>query len=153
MDAIHEEGDRPPGSEEPHERDSRPLFKQLADLLPGTAAVQITEDHIQSLISARRGREELFGRHLFSDPAWDIILELYAANLAKRRMSASELARTIGAPQSVITRWIRALADAKIVSPQWNAHDLASPTIELTQEAASKMAQLAAKWGSAFVAI
>jgi DNA-binding MarR family transcriptional regulator len=107
---------------------------------------------MQSLINARRGRERLFGRHLFSDPAWDVIIELYAAMLGKRRMSAADLAKAIGAPESVIARWISALAEAGIVSTVGDPKEPNS-TVELTEEGAAKMAQLTDHWTSAFVTI
>lgn len=127
-------------------------FEQLQALLPSNPRIHITEDHIQSVISARRGRERLFGRHLFSDPAWDVIMELYAAMLGKRRMSAADLAKAIGAPESVIERWIAALVDAGIVSTIGDAKE-ASSIVELTEEGAAKMAQLTDHWTSAFVTI
>ena len=127
-------------------------FEQLQALLPGKPRIHITEDHMQSLISARRGRERLFGRHLFSDPAWDVIIELYAAMLGKRRMSAADLAKAIGAPESVIARWVAALVDAGIVSTIGDAKEPDS-TVELTEEGAAKMAQLTDHWTSAFVTI
>ncbi len=127
-------------------------FEQLQALLPSEPRIRITEDHMQSLISARRGRERLFGRHLFSDPAWDVIIELYAAMLGKRRMSAADLAKAIGAPESVISRWIAALVDAGIVSMTGDSNE-ADSTVELTEEGAAKMAQLTDHWTSAFVTI
>ena len=125
-----------------------PLDK-LRALLPTKPKAQLTEDHMLSLICARRGREALFGSHLFADPAWDIILELYAARLGNRQMSVSGLARAVGFPQSVIQRWVAALLDAGVVCP--NNSETAG--VELTQEAASKMGQLAERWRAAFVAI
>lgn len=131
---------------------SRSSFEQLQALLPSTPCIHITEDHLQSWISARRGREQLFGRHLFSDPAWDVIIELYAAMLGKRKMTAADLARAIGSPESVLARWIAALVEAGIVSTIEDPEPTKS-TVELTQEGAAKMAQLADQWTSAFVAI
>ena len=132
--------------------DSGTSFEQLQALLPSKPRVHITEDHIQSVISARRGRERLFGRHLFSDPAWDMIIELYAAMLGKRRMTAADLARAIGTPESVIARWVAALVEAGIVSTIGDPNGTKA-TVQLTEAGAAKMAQLTDQWTSAFVTI
>jgi len=124
----------------------------LSVFFPAAPDVRISEDHVHSVLGVRRGREEMFGKHLFSDPAWDIMLELYAAELGKRQMSPSELARSIAVPQSVILRWVAALSDADIVCSM-NADDAEQSTVQLTQHGFAKMAQLAEQWGSAFVAI
>lgn len=126
-------------------------FEQLQALLPSNL-IHVTEDHMQSLINARRGRERLFGRHLFSDPAWDVIIELYAAMLGKRRMSAADLARSIGVPESVIARWIAALVEARVVLTVEDPNETET-TVELTEEGAAKMAQLTDQWSSAFLTI
>jgi DNA-binding MarR family transcriptional regulator len=128
-------------------------FERLRNLLRGKLAIHITEDHVQSLLSVRRGREDLFGRHLFSDPAWDIILELYAAKLANRRMSSSEVAQAIGAPKSVIARWLTALADAGVVMSDGDQDEMEELAFRLTDEGAAKLAQLVDQWASAFLSI
>lgn len=128
-------------------------FEQLRALLPGNAKGNIAEDHVLSLVSARRGRDALFGAHLFSDPAWDVILELYAARLGDRQVSVSGLARLIGAPKSVTARWIAVLVDAGIVSYGGSSKETGGATVELTEDGATKMTQLADQWRSAFVSI
>ena len=39
-------------------------------------SVTLTEDHIVSILGVRRARADILGQSLFSDPAWDILLEL-----------------------------------------------------------------------------
>jgi DNA-binding transcriptional ArsR family regulator len=146
------ETDKPPKSVLSGANNPVTPFRQLQALLPNNPRIRTTEDHMQSLISARRGRERLFGRHLFSDPAWDVIIELYAAMLGKRRMSAADLARAIGAPEPVIGRWIAALVEAGIVATAGD-QDGTNARVELTEDGAAKMAQLTDQWTSAFVTI
>lgn len=128
-------------------------FEQLKSLVDAELKVQITEDHIQSVLSVRRGREALFGRYLFADPAWDIILELYAAKLGNRQLSAAELARAIGLPQSVITRWLAVLTNARLVTRDNVEHGSGEGGVRLTEEAAAKFARLVDQWTAAFVTI
>jgi len=127
-------------------------LEQLRDLLPDGPTIQITEDHVRSVLHVRRGRESIFGRNLFSDPAWDVLLELYAAQFANRTASDSELASVIGAPRSVIARWITTLVEAGLVAPtaERTENEL---TVTLTENGAAKMARLMRQWSSAFFAI
>lgn len=127
-------------------------FEQFGHLLPDGPPVPISEDHVRSVLNVRRGRDVIFGQDLFSDPAWDIMLELYAESFAGRTRTTSELARAIGGPRSVIARWITALEHAGLVEANGDATE-AGPLVALTDEAAAKMARLVSQWSSAFFAI
>lgn len=136
-------------------RPNNPL-KRLKALLLGNAnatSLELTEDHILSLLLVRRARDSVFGRDLFSDPAWDILLELYAASLTGRKVPLRDLAITIGAPEATAARWVATLAERMLVES--NLEALGSPNLQimLSAEGASKMKRLADQWGSAFVSI
>ena len=146
-----DESDRSRRSAGPQRTTDRAV-EQLKDLLPGGPTIQITEDHVRSVLRVRRGRESILGWDLFSDPAWDVLLELYAAQFANRTASASELASVIGAPRSVIARWITTLVDAGLVAPAGERIEN-EPTVALTENGAAKMARLMHQWSSAFFAI
>ena len=60
-------------------------------------------------IRARRHRERRFGDHLFSDPAWDILLALYLAELQGRSLSAAQVCIASRVPASTALRWISGL--------------------------------------------
>lgn len=136
-------------------RRNNPL-KRLKALLLGNAnatSLELTEDHILSLLLVRRARDSVFSQDLFSDPAWDILLELYAANLTGRKVSLRELALAIRAPVPTTARWIAALAEHALVES--NLDPLGSPNLQimLSAKGARKMKGLADHWGSAFVSI
>lgn len=137
---------------EKEQADNSDAVEQFRSLLPDKLTLKITEDHIHSVLSVRRAREAIFGQHLFSDPAWDMILELYAAKLGRRTMPISELARAINAPESVVLRWLVALRQAGIVAGPEH-QESGSIAVELTADGAAKFAQLVDQWGSAFLAI
>ena len=54
----------------------------------------------------RRRRSKYFAPELFSDPAWDMLLELYAAELEQRRISTTGLSYAAGVPLTTGLRWI-----------------------------------------------
>lgn len=115
--------------------------------------LRLSEDHFVSLIYVRRARSALFGEGLFSDPAWDILLELHVAHLSKRTISLPELARAIETPLSTTERWVVELQNRGLVSVTTSPSDADRVQVELMQEAASKLEQLGNQWGSAFVSI
>jgi DNA-binding MarR family transcriptional regulator len=114
---------------------------------------QATEDHILSILIARRGREAVFGPDLFSEPAWDALLELYAAALGNRRMSLADLSRAINTPPSTTGRWISLLEGRGLVAAEGDAEQAGRLWIGLTEDGTSKIKQLTNHWGAAFLSI
>lgn len=118
----------------------------------GQRPFEISEDHILSLLLARRARDDLLGRDLFSDPAWDMLLELYAAKLAGRTMTLKQLALAVETPPSTAARWLSAL-DEHGLTTLAGRPDEDGGLVSLSAEGLSKLDRLARRWGSAFVAI
>ena len=73
----------------------------------------LMQAQLQSIMEMRRRRSAVFGEGLFSDPAWDILLELFAAELDGRRLGLSDLAHI--APRSTLARWLTALEERGLV--------------------------------------
>ncbi len=150
--------ERPPSDEKERERRQRrkSAFGQLTALLSRTRArqeVDITEDHILSILIARRGREAVFGPNLFSEPAWDALLELYAAKLGRRRISLNDVARALDIPESTMARWIDVLTERHLVQTESDTIEPSRLWLSLTAEGQAKMKQLADHWGAAFLSI
>lgn len=114
---------------------------------------RLTEDHIRSVLLVRRARGAVLGENLFSEPAWDALLELYAGELGGRSMTLSDLARATDTPVSVMARWQAALENHRLTRSTVCPEDPSRVTVSLTAEGSSKMAHLANHWGAAFVSI
>lgn len=71
---------------------------------------QTVAEVVTAVIQARRDRDRLFDSELFADPAWDILLELFSAQLAQTRVSTSELCKAAAVPATTALRWIDKLA-------------------------------------------
>lgn len=69
----------------------------------------ITEAEVRAVITARRNRETMIGTDLFADPAWDILLELYAASLAQQTVSITQITVASAIPATTALRWIAKL--------------------------------------------
>jgi DNA-binding MarR family transcriptional regulator len=131
-------------------------FEQLKGLLVRKKLrrrLSLTEDHILSVLLVRRARSAILGEQLFSDPAWDILLELYAARLGEREVSLEDVARAIDTPESTVTRWVRALEERGLVHSRIDLDEAHEVWISLTDEGADKLGDLANHWGTAFVSI
>lgn len=54
-------------------------------------------------------RNRYFDPNLFSDPAWEILLDLYEGHLNQLRLQISTLGRARGVPPTTALRWLNAL--------------------------------------------
>lgn len=99
--------------------------------------VGVTEDQVLSILELRRKRSATFGEALFSDPAWDILLEVFAAKLGRRRISLSDLSPI--APPSTLARWTAALLERGILVCNLSILRPDQMWIELTPDWAAKM--------------
>lgn len=69
----------------------------------------VDEGKIRRILAARRVREQQLGAELFADPAWDLLLEAFAADLEKKPLYRSDLGRAASAPETTALRWLRKL--------------------------------------------
>lgn len=61
------------------------------------------------MIDSRAERRKFLPTHLFTDPAWDMLLDLYQADLMSRKISVSSLCSATNAPATTGLRWITTL--------------------------------------------
>jgi DNA-binding MarR family transcriptional regulator len=81
---------------------------------PTVAPARVSADWIRGMLEARRRRSAVFGS-LFADPAWDMLLELYAVQLEGKRAAVSDLCKVSAVPYTTALRWIGRLEDAGLV--------------------------------------
>ncbi|RYD47218.1 MAG: hypothetical protein EOP60_17830, partial [Sphingomonadales bacterium] len=67
---------------------------------------------IRTVIRSRRLRAQFFQDELFADPAWDMLLDLFAAGLERRQVSVSSLCIAAAVPPTTALRWIGTMHDA-----------------------------------------
>ncbi|WP_443969829.1 MarR family transcriptional regulator [Sphingobium sp. CR28] len=98
-------------------------------------------DHgeIRALIRIRRLRERFLPEDLFADPAWDMLLDLFAARLAGERVSVSSLCIAAAVPPSTALRWIGQLTDRGIFQRVDDPVDGRRAFIELSDKAAQAL--------------
>lgn len=76
---------------------------------------QVSEREVRAILKLRRNRDRHFEAALFADPAWDILLELYAAELGQQRLSVSSVCLGAGVPATTALRWIGILENKGLI--------------------------------------
>ena len=80
----------------------------------------------------RNRRSEYFRSELFSDPAWDILLDLYAAELAQNRVAVSQVGSLSNVPVTTAGRWLKLLESEGLVVRKLDPLDARRSFAELT---------------------
>lgn len=82
----------------------------------------------------RRARKQIFENSgLFGEPAWDILLDLYVAELRERRVSVSDACLASGVPPTTALRWLALLEEANLVERHKDPHDARRVHLELSE--------------------
>ncbi len=69
----------------------------------------VSEGEVRTILKMRRVRNQFFDDELFADPAWDMLLELYAAELGQQRISVGKLCNSAAVTATTALRWIGTL--------------------------------------------
>lgn len=117
------------------------LRSQLDDLAQQVAkpAHSVSARFVRSILEARRRRNKFFDSELFADPGWDILLELYAMELAQERVSVSKLCLAAGVPASTALRWITKMEKDGLLKRREDPLDGRRVWIALSDEASDAM--------------
>ena len=91
--------------------------------------------------AARRRLYALFGRRLFCDPSWDILLELFVSTLEGRKVTVSTACMAACATTTTALRHIAYLVQEGLVVRRPHPADARSTYLELTGPAVAKLTQ------------
>jgi DNA-binding transcriptional ArsR family regulator len=104
-----------------------------------TGPVDIAATTVRGAIRARRMRDPFFPGGLFADPAWDMLLDLFAARLEGSSVSVSSLCIASAVPPTTALRWITTLTDAGLVMRREDPSDRRRAFIILTARGVAGM--------------
>jgi DNA-binding MarR family transcriptional regulator len=104
------------------------------------------------IIRARSQRSKFLPASLFAEPAWDILLELYSAELAQRRVTVSQLSFAARTPATTALRWLSTLEAAKLVERQSDPLDARRCFISLSARGRQAMESFFASIKNAWLA-
>jgi DNA-binding response OmpR family regulator/DNA-binding MarR family transcriptional regulator len=108
---------------------------------PGESpAAPLTPEHLRRIIKARALRSRMFDASLFSDPAWDMLLDLMLAHLSGKKVYVTSLCIAAGVPIATAFRRIEDLASKGLVTKTRDSKDTRRVFVELTEPGIQKMA-------------
>jgi DNA-binding MarR family transcriptional regulator len=93
----------------------------------------------RSILLARRRRNKVFNKAMFGEPAWDMLLTLYADMAEGPHHSVSRLSALSGAPPTTALRWLDYLEKERLVIREANPTDRRSDFVELTDKGRATM--------------
>lgn len=129
-------------------QEARASLDRLLRLLaasPGSAPSCGTEEMLgvaRRLSRERRERDRILGSALFGEPAWDILLELFAARSEGRRLTAMSACMASGVPSTTALRWLTKLEEADLVQRSQDERDGRVTLFDLTDDAVDSMNEL-----------
>ena len=95
---------------------------------------------VRRLLRHRQQRTAFFGDDLFSDPAWDMLLDLTAARGERKRVSVTSLCIAAGVPATTALRWIGQMTEQGLFVRIDDRADRRRAFIDLSDKAAAGMA-------------
>jgi DNA-binding MarR family transcriptional regulator len=93
----------------------------------------------EALLAARRARTESLGSGLFADPAWDMLLALFAAAERGEALPVTRLCAAAGVPQTTALRWLEQLEQGRLIHRASDAADARRTLVSLAPDAREKM--------------
>lgn len=97
----------------------------------------------QEAYNIRRYREKTFGSsQLFGEPTWDILLDLFIAELKNTKMQTTSVCIGAQVPQTTALRWITLLEREDLVHRYRDKGDSRRVYIQLTERALQKMVRI-----------
>ena len=99
----------------------------------------ISATDIRKIVRMRRMREQFFPSEFFADPAWDMMLDLFAARLEKRLVSVSSLCIASAVPATTALRWIKSMTGEGILERRSDPLDGRRVHNSLSDEAVSNL--------------
>jgi len=116
-------------------------LRQMMALSEPGIAPNATPTRLRLVIKARRTREIMLGTDLFADPAWDMLLESYAADLTDTSLSVTSLCLGAAVPATTALRWLQKLEQQGWVGRRSDPLDGRRIWVEMTTQGSSRMSK------------
>jgi hypothetical protein len=94
---------------------------------------------IRRMLRLRRDRDRYFPAEIFADPAWDMLLDLTAAQLEGKLVPVSSLCIAAAVPTTTALRWVRSLTEAGLLERQVDPSDARRSHIRLSDDGSAAM--------------
>lgn len=114
-----------------------------------SADVLVSEDERKQLrmlaereYKQRSRRTSMLERDLFGEPAWDILLDLFVADVDRKRVSVSSACVAARVPSTTALRWVKLLEGQALIERTVDPSDGRRMWVQLTQTGRTRMEQL-----------
>ncbi len=115
----------------------RSIPNERFETVPSAATLRNTA---RKLYKGRRAVDEIFGMDGFAvSPAWDIMLDLYQAQLQGKRISATSACIGGACPVTTGLRWLQALEASRLIVRTRDPDDKRRNDVALTESAVTKI--------------
>ena len=91
------------------------------------------------ILKLRIRRNQIFGSGIFGEPAWDMLLQLYDAQLEGRTEYVTGLCAGPGVPPSTVLRWVRCLLEQEWIERKLDPRDQHRVAVSLTSKGLDAM--------------
>lgn len=136
---LSEEVTRIAGSLAQLSMDAGPPSMAQTQAMSVERAREVSPDTVKWLIALRRGRGRYLTYDLFADPAWDILLDLFWAELAQQRVPVSSLCIAAGVPATTALRWIKNMVEQGLLVRRPDRNDGRRVFVELAAEVSAAL--------------
>ncbi|MDX3901591.1 MAG: MarR family transcriptional regulator [Sphingobium sp.] len=92
-----------------------------------------TAAQVRRYLAARRKRDQ-HASGLFADPAWDMLLHLFAASLEGTQVTVREASLVATCPPKTSLRYLGLMAEAGLIGQKDHHHESRAKIIEITSE-------------------
>ncbi|MEZ5708456.1 MAG: hypothetical protein R3E02_03590 [Blastomonas sp.] len=96
---------------------------------------------LRRYLKIRRNRNGHFSEDIFFDPAWDILVDLYAAELDGRQISISSACLAASVPRTTALRWIERLEELRLIERRADQLDRRRSNLSLTPKARHRLSK------------
>ena len=103
-------------------------------------AMAVRPLHVRRLIESRRARSVVFGADLFADPGWDILLNVYLADLQGEGVAITKVCDAVP-PMTTTLRWISRLENDGLIARAPDPSDKRRAFLSMTGRGRTLMAQ------------
>ena len=93
----------------------------------------------QLLLNARKKRDSIFGAEMFEDPAWNMMLDLYASTLSGRPVTVSDLCLASGTSATTALRRMTSLVELGLIERVPDPHDRRRVLVRQTERGREAM--------------
>jgi DNA-binding MarR family transcriptional regulator len=84
------------------------------------------------LLRERRDRGLVLLADMLGDPAWDMVLDLFAAGEDRKRIPVSSICLAAGVPPTTALRWLKVLVEKQLIVRTDDARDKRRVNVSLT---------------------